>query len=168
MRTLWRGLGRIFFWSYERGSWPYDLMVVAIVIFVLLTPRSWFHDDPHTAAAAAAPGVALLSADAGDETRTYRIDATVLAPEKRQTKSTPELERETHENPRTHRRRIKRSNVSSARHRARARERWRRSVLRRHRSSVATAFDDPESPTSPKRSSQKTRPIYCDMICRFG
>jgi hypothetical protein len=97
MRTLWQGLGRIFFWSYERGSWPYDVMVIAIVIFVLLTPRSWFHDDPHTTAAAAAPGVALLSADSGDQTRTYRIDATVLAPEKRQTKSTPELERETHE-----------------------------------------------------------------------
>jgi hypothetical protein len=97
MRTLWRGLGRIFFWSYERGSWPYDVMVIAIVIFVLLTPRSWFHDDPHSTAAAAAPGVALLSADVGDQTRTYRIDATVLAPEKRQTKSTPELERETHE-----------------------------------------------------------------------
>ena len=97
MRTLWRGLGRIFFWSYERGSWPYDVMVIAIVIFVLLTPRSWFHDDPHSAAAAAAPGVALVSANSADETRTYRIDATVLAPEKRQTKSTPELERETHE-----------------------------------------------------------------------
>jgi len=97
MRTLWRALGRIFFWSYERGSWPYDVMVIAIVIFVLLTPRSWFHDDPHTAAAAAAPGVALVSADAGDQTQTYRIDATVLAPEKRQAKPTPELERETHE-----------------------------------------------------------------------
>ena len=97
MRTLWRSLGRIFFWSYERGSWPYDVMVIAIVIFVLLTPRSWFHDDPHSAAASAAPGVALLSADVGDETRTYRIDASVLAPEKRQAKPTPELERETHE-----------------------------------------------------------------------
>ena len=52
---------------------------------------------PALSRAAAAPGVALLSADSGDETRTYRIDATVLAPEKRQTKSTPELERETHE-----------------------------------------------------------------------
>jgi hypothetical protein len=97
MRTLWRSLGRIFFWSYERGSWPYDLMVIAILIFVLLTPRSWFHDNPHSAAAAAAPGVALVSADSADQTQTYRIDATVLAPEKRQTKSTPELERETHE-----------------------------------------------------------------------
>ena len=54
-------------------------------------------DDPHSAAASAAPGVALLSADVGDETRTYRIDASVLAPEKRQAKPTPELERETHE-----------------------------------------------------------------------
>lgn len=98
MRSLWQGLGRVFFWSYERGSWPYDLMVIAILIFVLLTPRAWFHDDPHSSApAVAASGIALLSADPGDQTRTYRIDATVLAPEKRQPKSTPELERETHE-----------------------------------------------------------------------
>ena len=121
MRTLWRGLGRIFFWSYERGSWPYDVMVIAIVIFVLLTPRSWFHDDPHSAAAAAAPGVALVSANSADETRTYRIDATVLAPEKRQTKSTPELERETHEILGRTVAELKGSNISGARHRARAR-----------------------------------------------
>ena len=35
MRSLWRGIVRTVFWSYERGSWPYDLMVVLIVIFVL-------------------------------------------------------------------------------------------------------------------------------------
>jgi hypothetical protein len=90
---------RVVFWSYERGSWPYDLMVIAIVVFVLLTPRSWFHDQPQSATAAAAPasGISLVSSDAGDGTQTYRIDANVLAPEKRAAKPTPELERETHE-----------------------------------------------------------------------
>lgn len=96
MRTLWHGLGRIVFWSYERGSWPYDVMVIVIVVFVLLTPRSWFHDQPQYGAAAAS-GISLVSADSTEQTRTYRIDAKLLAPEKRATKPTPELERETHE-----------------------------------------------------------------------
>ena len=50
MRTLWRGIVRTIFWSYDRGSWPYDVLVVAIVIFVLATPRSWFHDRPQSGA----------------------------------------------------------------------------------------------------------------------
>jgi len=48
MKTLWRALKNTIFWSYERGSWPYDVMVVLIVAFVLLTPRSWFRDQPHS------------------------------------------------------------------------------------------------------------------------
>ena len=97
MRNLWRSITSVVFWSYERGSWPYDVMVVTIVIFVLLTPRSWFHDQPKSGAPAATTVAALVSSDSGDQTRTYRIDATMLAPEKRAAKPTPELERETHE-----------------------------------------------------------------------
>jgi hypothetical protein len=96
MRTLWRSLVSVVFWSYERGSWPYDVMVIAIVIFVLLTPRSWFRDQPKTTTAVTTVA-SLVSSDSDDQTRTYRIDASVLAPEKRAVKPTPELERETHE-----------------------------------------------------------------------
>jgi hypothetical protein len=71
-------------------------MVIAIVVFVLLTPRSWFHDQPKSGAAAATVA-ALVASDSDAQTRTYRIDATMLAPEKRAVKPTPELERETHE-----------------------------------------------------------------------
>ena len=35
---------RTIFWSFERGTWPYDVAVALIVVFVLLSPRSWFHD----------------------------------------------------------------------------------------------------------------------------
>ena len=34
------------FWTYERGSWQYDIMCALIVIFILLTPRHWFQDRP--------------------------------------------------------------------------------------------------------------------------
>jgi hypothetical protein len=96
MRKLWQGLVRTVFWSYERGSWPYDAMVVTIVAFVLLTPRIWFHDQPQSIDLGSS-GVQLTSDDSEARTRMYRMDAKVLAPEKRSKRSTPELERETHD-----------------------------------------------------------------------
>jgi hypothetical protein len=96
MRKLWRGVVRTLFWSYERGSWPYDVMVVVIVLFVLVTPRTWFHDQPQSSALSGTD-VQLVSEDPSSETRTYRLDADVLSPEKRTSKPTPELERETHD-----------------------------------------------------------------------
>jgi hypothetical protein len=95
MRTLWRGLVRTLFWSYERGSWPYDVMVVGILIFVLLTPRHWFHDQPQSGAMDA--DIQLVAEDVASQTKTYRLDAHLLPPAKRARKSTPELEQETHE-----------------------------------------------------------------------
>jgi hypothetical protein len=96
MRTLWRGIVRIFFWSYERGTWPYDLMVVVIILFVLVTPSRWFHDRPQVIALSSSQ-VQLRSQDSANQTTTYRLDASVLPLEKRATKPTPELERETHD-----------------------------------------------------------------------
>src|ERR1700722_16607435 len=77
MRTLWRGIVRPIFWSFERGSWPYELMGIAIVIFVLFTPRSLFHDQPQTTAQASSD-VQLLSEDDATHTRTYRLAATIM------------------------------------------------------------------------------------------
>ncbi|HTC42209.1 MAG TPA: hypothetical protein VK703_11580 [Candidatus Acidoferrales bacterium] len=96
MRTLWRGIVSTIFWSYERGSWPYDLAVILIVIFVLITPTRWFHDQPQTTAQFASK-VQLQSEDAASNTHTYRLDATALPVEKRAARATPELERETHD-----------------------------------------------------------------------
>jgi hypothetical protein len=96
MRSLWQGLVRTIFWSYERGTWPYDLMIIAIVVFVLLTPRTWFHDQPQSVALASSD-VKVLSEDSSSQTSTYRLDAELLPAEKRAKKSTPELERETHD-----------------------------------------------------------------------
>jgi hypothetical protein len=96
MRKIGQVLQRTIFWSYERGSWPYDLMVALIVAFVLLTPRSWFHDQPESSYAVSS-GVRLISQDSDGRVRVYRIDAQILPLEKRATKATPELERETHD-----------------------------------------------------------------------
>jgi hypothetical protein len=39
-RILWNA----FFWTYERTTWQYDVMVIAILAFVWLTPPSWLRD----------------------------------------------------------------------------------------------------------------------------
>jgi hypothetical protein len=96
MRKIWRGIGGAIFWSYERGSWPYDLMVGVIVLFVMLTPRAWFHDQPQSGKPESAD-VHMLAEDSAARTRLYRLEAGALAPAKRIGKPTPELERETHD-----------------------------------------------------------------------
>jgi hypothetical protein len=96
MRALWQGIVRTVFWSYERGSWPYDVVVIVIVVFVLATPPRWFHDQPQVSAFAGSK-VQFRSQDFAGQTRTYRVDALVLPINKRASSATPELERETHD-----------------------------------------------------------------------
>jgi len=40
VRMLWNA----FFWTLERATWQYDLMVIAILAFVWLTPPDWIGD----------------------------------------------------------------------------------------------------------------------------
>lgn len=96
MRALWRLMVRTVFWSFERGSWPYDVFVAVILVFVLLTPRGWFHDRPQEGAGSSS-GVQLVGRNPGAGTRTYRLPALALSRAKRTKKPTPELERETHD-----------------------------------------------------------------------
>jgi hypothetical protein len=81
---------RILFWSYERGSWQYDLAVIAILIFVLLTPGRWFHDQPTREVPAASAQVEFLSESANRQT--YRVDARILTPPEQM----PQLQNELH------------------------------------------------------------------------
>ncbi|MBV8068303.1 MAG: hypothetical protein JO270_00260, partial [Acidobacteriaceae bacterium] len=39
-------LKRLIFWEFSRGSWQYDVVVAIILLFIFLTPRGWFHDQP--------------------------------------------------------------------------------------------------------------------------
>jgi hypothetical protein len=78
MRKFGRIVLSFIFWSYERGSIQYDIAVVLIVVFVLASPRYWFHDRPQELTPKLA-GVALISMDAASGARTYRVDTRVLA-----------------------------------------------------------------------------------------
>lgn len=37
---------RVIFWDFPRASWQYDVIVVAILAFIFLTPREFFRDQP--------------------------------------------------------------------------------------------------------------------------
>ncbi|HUC54728.1 MAG TPA: hypothetical protein VMR90_11810 [Candidatus Cybelea sp.] len=78
MASLGQLLSRTFFWSYERGTWPYDVAVILILVFVLATPRTWFHDKPQSGAPVT-PGQVQLISQEGNHLK-YRVDARILAP----------------------------------------------------------------------------------------
>ncbi|MGB9433864.1 MAG: hypothetical protein WBQ89_16595 [Candidatus Acidiferrum sp.] len=90
MPGLGQILHRIFFWSYERGAWQYDVAVILIVLFVLATPTRWFHDQPQVGLPINATQVELVSKSGENEI--YKVDARVLAPPER----TPALQNDLH------------------------------------------------------------------------
>jgi hypothetical protein len=36
---------KLFFWNYERNTWQWDALCVAILIFIFLTPKSWWENS---------------------------------------------------------------------------------------------------------------------------
>jgi hypothetical protein len=93
MRTLWRGIVRVVFWSYERGTWQYDVAVVGIVLFVLFSPHFIHYNDQPPVGPPASQALIELRAVAPGQVATYRVDARLLASPIR----TPELEHDLHE-----------------------------------------------------------------------
>jgi hypothetical protein len=93
MRTLWRTIQKILFWSYERGTWQYDIAVVAIVIFVLFSPLIIHYNDQPSVGPSPASALVQLRGVAPGLVSTYRVDARLLATPTR----TPELEHDLHE-----------------------------------------------------------------------
>jgi hypothetical protein len=53
-------LRRFILWEYARGSWQYDVIVGIILVFLFLTPRSWFRDQPRI------PHVSVISIPHGE------------------------------------------------------------------------------------------------------
>ncbi len=38
-------LRKLFFWNYARNTWQWDILCVVILIFIFLTPKSWFENS---------------------------------------------------------------------------------------------------------------------------
>jgi hypothetical protein len=93
MASLKTIVSRIFFWSYERTTWQYDVAVALILIFVLLTPHRWFRDQPEVGMPVTAEQVQLILFSDGGHRQQYRVDARMLAPPEQ----TPALQNELHQ-----------------------------------------------------------------------
>jgi hypothetical protein len=51
MSPIWRTLKGYLFWTYDRGSFHYDVMVSLILAFIFVAPRFIdFHDQPPNSA----------------------------------------------------------------------------------------------------------------------
>lgn len=53
---------RVFFWTYPRTSWQWDVLCVLILVFIFLTPKSWFENTAFQRSHAAQTTV-IMSAD---------------------------------------------------------------------------------------------------------
>src|ERR1700686_295770 len=93
MAGLKQILSKTFFWSYERGAWQYDVAVVLILIFVLLTPRGWFRDQPQVGSPPASDQGQLGLFSDDSHRQEDRVDARLLAPPEQ----TPALQNELHQ-----------------------------------------------------------------------
>src|SRR5438034_4356616 len=45
MGFLSQTVKKIVFWSYERTTWQWDVLCVLILVFIFLTPKSWFENS---------------------------------------------------------------------------------------------------------------------------
>jgi hypothetical protein len=42
MTHIFQVIKKAFLWSYERTTWQWDVLCVLILVFIFLTPKSWF------------------------------------------------------------------------------------------------------------------------------
>ncbi len=77
MAHVWRTISNFIWWSYERGTIQYDIMVTLIVLFIFLAPLKINFKDkpieriPH-------PARVVLIPD-GDSSYIYQVDAAGIA-----------------------------------------------------------------------------------------
>jgi hypothetical protein len=74
MSRIWRTIKGYFFWTYERGSFHYDVMVTLILAFIFIAPRFIDFKDKPAVIEAGRPGIvsfvyqaAAAAVDAQDE-----------------------------------------------------------------------------------------------------
>lgn len=67
MRRIWQEINGFIWWTHNRGSLRYDIMVALILAFIFFTPRRVFRDLPPAAVEALRPGE-------------YRVEVMALVP----------------------------------------------------------------------------------------
>jgi hypothetical protein len=79
---LWRkirlSVSHAFFWSHERGTWQYDVIVLAILAFIFLSPRSWFQDSPTLQLTDLRHNQGVVEVGHGKQSSSYLVDARLV------------------------------------------------------------------------------------------
>lgn len=80
--TLWSKIKlvvkRSIFWSYERGSWQYDIICLLILAFIFLIPTSWFHDRPQLQLSDLRHVQGIVQVSHTDQLWVYQLDARLV------------------------------------------------------------------------------------------
>lgn len=69
---------RSVFWSYERGSWHYDIICAVILAFIFLTPRAWFQDRPTLQLSDLRHIQGVVEISRGKNWQSYQIDSRLV------------------------------------------------------------------------------------------
>jgi hypothetical protein len=69
---------RSIFWSYARGSWQYDVIVIAILAFIFLSPRAWFNDRPTVKMTEVRNLQGIVEMNRANKEVTYLVDARLV------------------------------------------------------------------------------------------
>ena len=89
---------KFLFWTYPRTSWQWDVLCVLILVFIFLTPKSWFENTAYKRSHAAQTTVVLDADVVGTQADrsevehqakmlTGRVDAQVTAVRERRDES---------------------------------------------------------------------------------
>jgi hypothetical protein len=76
MGAMWRTIRGYIFWSYERGSLHYDIMVTLILLFVFLSPRILNYKDKPVERIPHLSGVVVIPGEKGEFI--YQIQASAV------------------------------------------------------------------------------------------
>jgi hypothetical protein len=76
MGAIWRTIRGYVFWSYERGSLHYDIMVTLILLFVFLSPRLINFKDKPVERNPHPTGVVVIPGEKGEFI--YQIEASAV------------------------------------------------------------------------------------------
>ena len=75
IRKLGTAIYRAVFWTYDRATWQYDIMVALILAFIFFTPPEWFQD--RRVAPLPASDIVLLLNDPVQ--KVYQVRASLMA-----------------------------------------------------------------------------------------
>lgn len=77
MGFLLKTARKIVFWTYPRTSWQWDVLCVLILVFIFLTPKSWFENTQFRRSHMAETTIVLRSDVIGTQGDRSEIDRQV-------------------------------------------------------------------------------------------